>query len=127
MFVKEFLAIGIGAAIGAWLRWGLGIWLNPVHHGFPLGTLAANLLGGWLMGIALGLVQAVPEMPAQVKLLIMTGMLGGLTTFSTFSAEMFGLLQRGAIGWAMGATTLHVGGSVLLTWVGYTMFGWLKH
>lgn len=127
MLIKEFLAIALGATVGAWLRWGLGIWLNPLHHGFPLGTLAANLLGGWLMGLALGLVQSMPELPAHVKLLIMTGFLGGLTTFSTFSAEVFGLLQRGAVGWALAATSVHVAGSVLLTWVGYVMFGWLKH
>ncbi len=78
---------------------GLGLWLNPVFVLVPLGTLAANLLGGFLMGVALAAVQAWPTMSPALKLLLTTGLLGGLTTFSTFSAEAFHLLQRGALGW----------------------------
>ena len=86
MNLAAFAAVGAGAACGAWLRWGLGVWLNPVFALVPLGTLAANLLGGLLMGVALAAVQAWPTLSPALKLLLTTGLLGGLTTFSTFSA-----------------------------------------
>ena len=92
----------------------------------PLGTLVANLGGGLLMGFALGLIQAWPAMTPALKLLLTTGVLGGLTTFSTFSAEAFHLLQRGAIGWLGLHVTLHVMGSVLMTWAGYSIFNMLR-
>ena len=119
-------AVGVGAACGAWLRWGLGVWLNPVSAMVPLGTLLANLSGGLLMGLALGLIQAWPAMTPELKLLLTTGLLGGLTTFSTFSAEAFHLLQRGAIGWLGLHVVLHVMGSVLMTWAGYSIFNMLR-
>ncbi|MEC5396784.1 fluoride efflux transporter CrcB [Uliginosibacterium sp. H1] len=112
-------AVGGGAATGAWLRWGLGLWLNPMLAAFPLGTLVANLVGGFLMGVALFLIQAVPELPAAQKLLLTTGFLGGLTTFSSFSGEVFGMLQRQAYGSAGLTITLHVAGSLLATWAGW--------
>ena len=121
-----FAAVGAGAACGAWLRWGLGVWLNPVFALVPLGTLVANLLGGLLMGVALAAVQAWPAMSPALKLLLTTGLLGGLTTFSTFSAEAFHLLQRGAIGWLGAHLVLHVVGSVLMTWAGFTLFNALR-
>ena len=96
MNLAAFAAVGAGAACGAWLRWGLGLWLNPVFALVPLGTLMANLLGGFLMGVVLAAVQAWPTMSPALKLLLTTGLLGGLATFSTFSAESFHLLQRGA-------------------------------
>ena len=92
MNLAAFAAVGVGAACGAWLRWGLGLWLNPLFVLVPLGTLAANLLGGFLMGVALAAVQAWPTLSPALKLLLTTGLLGGLTTFSTFSAEAFHLL-----------------------------------
>src|SRR6266702_6195338 len=88
------LAVGGGAAIGAWLRWGLGILLNPLFPTLPLGTLAANLLGGLLMGFAMELLDHHAVMPPEIRLLVTTGFLGGLTTFSTFSAEVITLLLR---------------------------------
>lgn len=121
-----FAAVGLGAACGAWLRWGLGVWLNPVFALVPLGTLAANLVGGLLMGFALGAVQAWPTMTPALKLLLTTGLLGGLTTFSTFSAEAFHLLQRGALGWFGLHLLIHVAGSVLMTWAGYALFHALR-
>ena len=116
-------AVGGGAAVGAWMRWGLGLWLNPMLAAFPLGTLVANLIGGFLMGIALFLIQALPELPMPQKLLLTTGFLGGLTTFSSFSGEVFGMLQRQAYGTAGLTVALHVVGSLLATGAGW----WCMH
>ena len=113
-----FLAVGVGAAVGAWLRWGLGILLNPVFPTLPLGTFAANMLGGYLMGIALGLFSALQALSPEVRLLIATGFLGGLTTFSTFSAEATTLLARQQFGWAVLHIAAHVAGSIALTFAG---------
>jgi len=126
MSPMAFAAVGLGAACGAWLRWGLGLWLNPMFLMVPMGTLAANLLGGLLMGVALAVIQAWPAMTPALKLLLTTGLLGGLTTFSTFSAEAFHLLQRGAMGWLGLHVLLHVSGSVLMTWAGYSLFNALR-
>ncbi|HVC13192.1 MAG TPA: fluoride efflux transporter CrcB [Burkholderiales bacterium] len=112
------LAVGVGAAVGAWLRWGLGILLNPVFPTLPLGTFAANMLGGYLMGIALGLFSALQALSPEVRLLIATGFLGGLTTFSTFSAEATTLLARQQFGWAALHIAAHVVGSIALTFAG---------
>ncbi len=112
-------AIGVGAALGAWLRFGLSLWLNPVHGQLPLGTLAANLLGGYVIGLALAWFAAHPELSPQWRLFIVTGLLGGLTTFSTFSAEVVEQLQRGQLGWALATIALHLGGSLSMT-----AFGW---
>jgi len=123
-----FLAVGAGAAVGAWLRWGLGILLNPVFPTLPLGTFAANMLGGYLMGIALGLFSALQALSPEVRLLIATGFLGGLTTFSTFSAEATTLLARQQFGWAALHIAAHVAGSIALTFAGIaTMRLLLRH
>jgi CrcB protein len=124
--LAAFSAVGVGAACGAWLRWGLGVWLNPVFALVPFGTLAANLLGGLLMGVALAAIQTWPTISPALKLLLTTGLLGGLTTFSTFSAEAFHLLQRGALGWLGLHVLAHVTGSVLMTWAGFTLFNALR-
>lgn len=126
MHASAFLAVGSGAAIGAWLRWGLGVWLNPLFMAMPLGTLAANLVGGFLMGLALAAIQAWPTLSPAVKLLLTTGFLGGLTTFSTWSAESFHYLQRGALGWLALHLLVHAAGSVLMTWAGYSLFNALR-
>ena len=112
------LAVGGGAALGAWLRWWLGAMLNPVFPTVPLGTLAANLIGGYLMGIALALLWRFEALPPEARLLITTGFLGGLTTFSTFSGEAALLLARQQFGWAAALTLAHVVGSVALTFAG---------
>lgn len=122
MNISAFAAVGLGAACGAWLRWGLGALLNPVFALVPLGTLAANLAGGFLMGLALALVHSQPSLSPAVKLMLTTGLLGGLTTFSTFSAEAFHLAQRGAWMWFGAHLVVHVAGSVLMTWAGYSLF-----
>ena len=116
-----FLAVGCGAAIGAWLRWGLGLLMNPWFASVPLGTLAANLIGGALMGAVLALVQTLPTLSAAAKLFLTTGLLGGLTTFSTFSAEGLHLMQRGEWGWLAVHTVAHVAGSLAMVWAGYTL------
>jgi len=114
----SLLAIGFGAALGAWLRWGLGIILNPLFPTVPLGTLAANLLGGYLVGAAVTVFHIHVDLPAEVKLFVITGFLGGLTTFSTFSAEAVNMIQRNEYGWALSTAALHLGGSLLLTGLG---------
>ena len=111
-------AVGAGAAIGAWLRWVLGIWLNPVFPTLPLGTLAANLIGGLLMGVAMEMMARMTQMSPELRLLLTTGFLGGLTTFSTFSGEMTGLLLRGEILWGAIGIAGHVIGSIVLTIAG---------
>ena len=122
MTAYGFLAVGIGAALGAWLRWIFGIAFNPKVPTLPLGTLAANLLGGYLIGIAVEYLSRNAGLPPEVRLFVITGFLGGLTTFSTFSAEATALLQSGQLGWAMLHTLTHLVGSIALTFLGiYTV------
>jgi len=113
-----FLAVGAGAAIGAWIRWWLGIMLNPVFPTLPLGTLGANLLGGLLMGLAMGLIAQFDALPPAARLMFMTGFLGALTTFSTFSAETVTLILREQYGWCAAIIGVHVVGSVSATLLG---------
>jgi fluoride exporter len=112
------IAIAIGAILGAWLRYGLGLWLNPVFATVPLGTLAANLIGGYLVGAAVAVFHINAELPPELKLFFITGFLGALTTFSTFSAEVVHLIQSARYGWAAGAASLHLFGSLLMTGLG---------
>ena len=119
------MAIGGGAAAGAWLRWLLGMLLNPIFPTLPLGTLAANLLGGWLMGLAMGLLSHFETLPPEMRLFLTTGFLGGLTTFSTFSAETTTLISHEQYGWTAVMVAAHVVGSVLMTLIGAAMIGML--
>ncbi|MBK6471842.1 MAG: fluoride efflux transporter CrcB [Betaproteobacteria bacterium] len=112
------LAISLGAALGALLRWGLGVGLNHLFPALPMGTLVANLTGGYLVGLALALFSQLPELPPEWRLFVITGFLGGLTTFSTFSAEVVHALQSGRTGWAVATVVTHVLGSLLLTLAG---------
>lgn len=114
----SILAISVGATIGALIRWLLGITLNTFFPMLPLGTLVANLAGGYLIGITLAVFALYPEITHEWRLLIVTGFLGGLTTFSTFSAEVTTLIQQGRVGWAGVEVALHVVGSVLMTFLG---------
>jgi CrcB protein len=111
-------SVGAGAAIGAWLRWWLGVVLNPLFPTLPLGTLTANLLGGLLMGFAIELLTRHTFISPEVRLLITTGFLGGLTTFSTFSAEIVTLLMRREYLWGSIAIVSHVVGSLAMTILG---------
>lgn len=112
------LAIGLGAILGAWSRWGLGLWLNPLFPAVPLGTLAANLIGGYLIGAAVTVFHLNADLSPELRLFFITGVLGALTTFSTFSAEVLALIQRAEYGWALGAISLHLVGSLLMTGLG---------
>lgn len=123
MNLLGFVAVGAGAAVGAWLRWWFGILLNPVFPTLPLGTLAANLLGGFLMGLALGFLSHFESLAPEVRLLVTTGFLGGLTTFSTFSAETVTLILHEQFGWAAVIILVHVAGSVLMTLAGIGALG----
>lgn len=113
-----FVAVGVGAALGAWLRWWLGGRFNPLFPTIPLGTLAANLIGGFLVGVAVAYFERHPNAPAEVRLVVITGFMGGLTTFSTFSSEVVSLIGRGEYAWAAAAATVHLFGSLVLTGAG---------
>lgn len=125
MTVYGFLAVGAGAACGAWLRWWLGALFNPVFPTLPLGTLAANLLGGYLIGVMIEILGQYAVLAPEVRLAVITGFLGGLTTFSTFSAETFTLLSRQEYLWTVVIVTAHVAGSVTLTALGVLTAKWL--
>jgi CrcB protein len=116
------LAVGSGAAIGAWLRWWLSAALNPLLPSLPLGTLAANLVGGYLIGVAFAAFTYFQALSPEARLFVVTGFLGGLTTFSTFSAETAELLGRAQYGWATALVLAHVAGSVGMTFAGMATF-----
>jgi len=111
------LAICIGASLGALARWGLGLWLNPGSM-IPYGTLAANLIGGYLVGLCVAVFQTFPQLDPVWRLALVTGFLGALTTFSSFSAEVVGMLGQQRYALALGTATLHLFGSLLLTAAG---------
>jgi CrcB protein len=115
------LAVGIGGAIGSLLRWALALLFNPLLPNLPLGTLAANLVGGFLMGCTLGVVEQFPAISPELRLLIATGFLGGLTTFSTFAGEASGLLLRGEYGWFATHVAVHLVGSIALVIAGLAL------
>lgn len=121
-----FLAVGGGAAFGAWLRWWLGVLLNPVFPTLPPGTLAANLIGGYLIGVAVAFFTEHAGLPPEARLFVITGFMGGLTTFSTFSAESVTLISRGEYTWALAHTAVHLGGSLLMTALGILTVSLLK-
>ena len=117
--LNSILAICLGASLGAVLRWLLGLSLNSLFPAIPLGTLTANLIGGYLIGVAVALFAAYPVLAPEWRLLVITGFLGGLTTFSTFSAEVVSLLQEGRMFWAGLTISAHVLGSLLMTLLGF--------
>ena len=129
MSTGSWLAVGGGAALGAWLRWGLGIALNVSM--LPLGTLIANLGGGLLIGMAMAYFMATPSMATtqqnELQLFVMTGFLGGLTTFSAFSAEAFNFLHKQQYAWAAVHISSHVVGSLLMTATGFAVVLYLRN
>lgn len=123
----NLFAIGTGAALGAWCRWGLGLGLNTIYPDLPLGTLAANLIGGLLMGLAIGLIGIGSLDNAEMRLFITTGFLGGLTTFSAFTGESLSLLHKQQYMLAMLHTCGHVLGALLMAMLGLLLVQYLKH
>lgn len=126
MNASGFIAVGIGAASGAWLRWWFGLLLNPLVPTLPLGTLAANLIGGYLMGVAMGIFTHYASLPMETRLFIVTGFLGGMTTFSTFSAEAVTLLSRQQYGWVAAHVSLHLLGSLIMTGLGILTVNFIR-
>lgn len=116
--LKSLIVIAIGASVGAWLRWLLGIKLNALFPTIPPGTIVANMVGGYLIGLTIAFLAASPSLSPEWRLLIITGFCGGLTTFSTFSAETVTLIQEGKLLWALGSISLHVVGSLTMTTAG---------
>ena len=123
---KSILAISVGSALGALLRWQLGTKFNSLFPTLPPGTLIANLFGAYVIGLAIAFFGSFSAISPEWRLLIVTGFCGGLTTFSTFSAEVTALLQQGRIDWALGTVAIHVVGSVAMTFAGIGTFVWLK-
>ena len=125
--LKSVIAISLGASAGSVLRWGLVLMLNALFPPIPMGTLAANLIGGYCIGLAVSFFDFFPALSPEWRLLCITGFLGGLTTFSTFSAEVTALLQQQRLVMAVGAIGLHVFGSLLMTLLGIATFALLKN
>jgi len=122
----SFFAVGGGAAFGAWLRWWLGVLLNPVFPTLSFGTRAANLIGGYLVGVAVAFFSEHAGLPPEARLFVITGFMGGLTTFSTFSAEAVTLISRSEYAWALAHTAVHLGGSLVMTALGILTVSLLK-
>ena len=123
---RQFLAVSIGGMLGCLLRWLLAIFLNSYFPTVPPGTLAANLIGCYVIGMALAFFTAYPAFAPEWRLFLTTGFCGGLTTFSTFSAEIVTLLQSGRTTWALFAVAAQLGGSLLMTFAGIATVVWLK-
>jgi fluoride exporter len=124
--LKSIIAVFIGAGLGAWLRWWLGLTLNSYFPSIPPGTLAANLIGGYIIGVAVAFFATFSGFAPEWRLLVITGFCGGLTTFSTFSSEIVMLLQQGRSLGACGAAALHLVGSVLMTLAGIGTVAWAR-
>ena len=123
---KSVVAICVGASVGALLRWWLGAQLNSLFPTIPPGTLTANLVGGYIIGIAIAFFATYSAIAPEWRLLVITGFCGGLTTFSTFSAEIVTLMQQGRAVWALGAAAAHLFGSVLMTLAGIATVHWIR-
>jgi CrcB protein len=123
---KSIVAISLGAGLGALLRWWLGTQLNSLFPTIPPGTLSANLIGGYVVGVAIAFFATFTAIAPEWRLFVITGFCGGLTTFSAFSAEVVTLLQQGRSLWACGAVAAHLFGSVLMTLAGIGTVNWLR-
>jgi CrcB protein len=123
---RAIVAISVGASLGALLRWWLGLSLNPHFPPIPPGTLAANLVGGYVVGVAIAFFGTYEALAPEWRLFVITGFCGGLTTFSTFSAEIVTLMQQGRALWALGAAALHLLGSIVMTFAGIGTVMWMR-
>jgi CrcB protein len=126
VMLKSIVAISLGASLGALLRWRLGTELNAHLPAIPPGTLAANLIGAYIIGLGIALFATFPALAPEWRLFVITGFCGGLTTFSTFSAEIVTLLQEGQPLWMCGALVAHLAGSILMTFAGIGTVSWLR-
>jgi CrcB protein len=123
---KSIVAISLGGSLGSLLRWWLAMLLNAHFPTLPPGTLTANLVGGYIIGLAVAFFATYGAVAPEWRLFVITGFCGGLTTFSTFSAEITALLQQGRVLWALGAAATHLLGSILMTFAGIGTFVWLR-
>ena len=126
MILRSIVAIAVGSSLGALLRWWLGLALNAHFPAIPPGTLAANLIGGYVIGVAVALFALYGALAPEWRLFVITGFCGGLTTFSTYSAEIVALLQQGRLLWAATHAAVHLAGSVLMTFAGIATVAWLR-
>ncbi|MFC4703069.1 MULTISPECIES: fluoride efflux transporter CrcB [Paraburkholderia] len=120
---QSALAVAIGGALGSLFRWFLGIRLNGLYPDLPLGTLAANVIAGYSIGVAIAFFARLPQIPPEWRLFVTTGLMGGLSTFSTFSAEVVGDLQQGRFAWAAGEIAIHLSASIIMTLLGFATVG----
>jgi fluoride exporter len=123
---RAVVAISVGSSLGALLRWWLGTTLNAAFPALPPGTLAANLIGAYVVGIAVAFFASYSAIAPEWRLMVITGFCGGLTTFSTFSAELVSLLQQGRASWALAEAGTHLAGSILMTFAGIGTVAWLR-
>lgn len=123
---KSVLAICVGASFGALLRWWLGTQLNALFPTVPPGTLVANLVGAYVIGVAIAVFATYPAIPPEWRVFVVTGFCGGLTTFSTYSAELVTLLQQGRLAWAGMAAAIHLAGSLVMTFAGIGTVAWVR-
>jgi len=123
---KSIVAISLGGSLGSLLRWWLGTMLNAHFPTLPPGTLSANLVGGYIIGLAIAFFATFSAVAPEWRLFVITGFCGGLTTFSTFSAEIVALLQQGRALWALGAVAIHLLGSILMTFAGIGTVMWVR-
>jgi CrcB protein len=124
--LNSIVAISLGASLGALLRWFFSIRLNHVLPSLPMGTLASNLVGGYVVGLCVAYFASRPDLSPEMRLFAITGFCGGLTTFSTFSAEVVELLQRGDLGAGSLVIVVHVAGSLCMTLLGLATWGWIS-
>ncbi len=118
MYASIF-AVAVGGALGSLFRWFLGLRLNALYPDLPLGTLASNVIAGYIIGVAIACFARMPQIAPEWRLFVTTGLMGGLSTFSTFSAEVVTQLQRGRFGWAAGEVAIHLCASILMTILGF--------
>ncbi|HEX4243121.1 MAG TPA: fluoride efflux transporter CrcB [Steroidobacteraceae bacterium] len=126
LFWRSFVAVAVGGMLGCLFRWCLAMLMNRYFPAVPPGTLAANLIGCYIIGVAVGFFTAYPAFAPEWRLFVTTGFCGGLTTFSTFSAEVVMLMQSGRMAWAFGAISAHLIGSLAMTFAGIATVVWLK-
>jgi CrcB protein len=123
---RSIVAIAVGSVVGGLLRWTLSLQLNSLFPSIPPGTLTANLLGGYIVGVAVAYFASAPDIAPEWRLLVITGFCGGLTTFSTFSAEVVTLMQQGRLLWAIAEIGVHLSGSLVMTLAGMLSWQWLR-